>query len=71
MPVTHEGQSSFHEVFYAPEDITVMLDTSLTNSSDIDNNKSNASDSESDFDLSNPKAGVATDKNALFCFPER
>ena len=66
MPETREGQSSFREVYYAPEDVTAMLDASLTDSSDTDDNKSSASDSESDFDLSNPEAGVPTDEDELF-----
>ena len=43
-----------------------MLDVSLTDSSDTDDEKSSASDSESEFDLSNPEAGVATDEDELF-----
>ena len=48
-------------MYYGPEDVTMVLDTSLTDSSDTGDNKSSASDSEWEFDLSNPEAGVAMD----------
>ena len=44
----------------------MVLDVSLTDCSDTDDNKSNASDSESEFDLSNPEAGVAMDDDEIF-----
>ena len=46
-------------MYYDPEDVMTVLDVSLTDISDTGDNKSSASDSE--FDLSNPEAGVATD----------
>ena len=53
-------------MFYSVEDVTTMLDALLTDGSDTDDEKSSASDSESEFDLSDPEAGVATDEDELF-----
>ena len=61
MPKTHKGQLWFRTVYYGPEDVMMVLDALLTDSSDTGDNKSSASDSESEFDLSNPEAGVAMD----------
>ena len=53
-------------MYYGPEDIMTVLDASLTDSSVTGDKKSSVSDSESEFDLSNPEAGVATDDDELF-----
>ena len=42
-----------------------MLDTLWADSNDTDD-ISSGSDSDSEFDLSNPEAGVATDEDELF-----
>ena len=43
-----------------------VLDALLTDISNTGDNKSSASDSESEFDLSNPEGGVTMDDDELF-----
>ena len=53
-------------MYYGPEDAMTVLDALLTDSSDTGDNKSSASDSASEFDFSNPEAGVDADDDELF-----
>ena len=53
-------------MYYGPEDVMTMLDALLADSIETGDNKSSASDSASEFDLINPKAGVAMDDDQLF-----
>ena len=62
MPEAQGGPSSSRKVLYTSENVCAMLETSFTDSVASDTDDQSSSDSESEFDLSDPEAGLAMDQ---------